>query len=212
MKPLLLAAVLVPLTIAPADARSIRTLEGHYEANGIRTIRLEAAPGDVHVEPSRDGRVHVFLDVRCDDDSWDDCAGRARAIRLTSDPEGSVLRVEVLGMEHRDNRGLNVNARVQMPADRAFELHMLAGDIDVRGLRNDIDVDMLAGDVKVTMDEDDIRSLRANVTIGDATLWTGDDRIDGEGRLGKRLHWSRGRGDAHVNVGLRFGDIDVRLR
>jgi hypothetical protein len=212
MKSWWLAAAILPLVITPVEARSIRNLEGHYDADRARTIRFEAAPGDIHVEPSRDGRVHVWLDVRCEDDSWDDCEGRAQKIQLTSHSEDGVLLVEVAGMSLQDNRGLNVNARVQLPPDRAFELQTLAGDIDIRGLENDIDLDVVAGEVKLTMDELYIGSLRARVAIGDATLWTSDGRIEGDGWLGKSLVWSHGLGDARVNVGLKVGELDVRLR
>ena len=122
MKAWWLAAVLVPLAIAPASARTIRNVEGHFDPERSRTIRLELAPGDIHVEPSKDGHVHIWLDVRCENDAWDDCEGRAQKIRLESAAEGEVFRVEVIGMRNQDNRGLNVNARVQVPADRAFDL------------------------------------------------------------------------------------------
>jgi hypothetical protein len=212
MKAWWLAAVLVPLAIAPASARTIRNVEGHFDPERSRTIRLELAPGDIHVEPSKDGHVHIWLDVRCENDAWDDCEGRAQKIRLESAAEGEVFRVEVIGMRNQDNRGLNVNARVQVPADRAFELQTMAGEIEIRGLKNDIDLDVIAGEVSLTMDERDIGSLRAKVGIGEATLWTGGERIEGDGWLGKSLVWSHGRGDARVHVGLKVGEVDVRLR
>ena len=46
MKALMLAVLVMSLAAAPAGARSLRTLEAHYETKGVRTVRFEAAPGD----------------------------------------------------------------------------------------------------------------------------------------------------------------------
>jgi catecholate siderophore receptor len=57
---------------------------------------------------------------------------------------------------------------------------------------------------------------RADFTTGGEVQIEGGSfshgRIEGDGWLGKSLVWSHGLGDARVNVGLKVGELDVRLR
>jgi hypothetical protein len=200
-------AVAAPST---ADDRRLRDLTGDYATTAVRRIELRLPPGEIRIEPSRDGRLRVALGVFCAFDE-ERCEERADRLSLEVEREGGALRLRVDNMPVVNARGLNVRGSVLVPRDMTLEVDLPAGELRVRGLEGDLDVDVGAGEVEVDLRERDVRSVRVGVGIGEASLSVAGRSIEGSGWLGHKVRWREGTGPARVMISLAVGEADVRL-
>jgi len=203
------AAALVLVQPASAGDRTIRTLSEDMSTAGLRRIELRLPPGSVRIEPSRDGNVHVDLDVRCSTDLFR-CEEKAEQLTLESSRGGSTLEVRVEGMG-LSSFGLNVRGRIEVPSDRALEVDFPAGELSVDGVRGDLEVDVGAGEVHIAMREADVRSVRLGVGIGEASLAVAGRGIARTGWLAQKVRWGEGAGPSRVAVSLGVGELSMRL-
>jgi hypothetical protein len=130
---------------------------------------------------------------------------------LESSRQGNTLEVRVEGLRTLSALGVNVHGRVLVPHGRSLEVDLPAGELVIRGVRGDLDVDVGAGEVAIALREDDVRSVRLGVGIGEASLSVAGRNIEGSGWLGHKVRWGEGTGPARVEIRLGVGELDVDL-
>jgi len=204
------AALALTLPAAAGDRKLVRSLGGDFATAGIERVELRLPPGSVRIEPSPDGRLRVELDVLC---SFDDsrCEERAEGLDLESSRRGNTLEVRVDGMSGVSSLRFHVRGRVLVPQGKALEVDIPAGELKIQGVRGDLNVDVGAGEVGIVLHEDDVRSVRLGVGIGEASLSVAGRSIDGSGWLGQKVRWGEGTGTSRVLVNLGVGELDVTL-
>jgi hypothetical protein len=205
-------ATLLALSLPAAadETRRVRTLTGDLPTAGVQRVELRLPPGSVRIEASPDDRLRVELDLRCESDDGR-CAERAERVRLGSERQGNSLDVRVEGVRTLSALKLRIRGRVLVPAGRSLEVDLPAGELDIRELRGDLHVEVGAGEVRITLREDDVRSVRLGVGIGEASLSVAGRNIEGSGWLGQQVRWGEGTGPARVRIGLGVGELAVKL-
>ncbi len=203
------AATLAFALPALADSDSARDVSFPVAAG--QRVRLEFPTGSLKIEPSDDARVHVHMTMRCEGDDAK-CAERMKTIDVVSQSSASALRVKLEGWPPRWNPiGLHFDTIVKVPRERALEVSLGAGQLELRGHRNDIDVELGVGDATLTLGRADTRRVRLEVGVGDAHLRRGSETIGGEGFIGHVVDWDQGKGRSEIRVKVGVGKVDVDL-
>ncbi len=125
--------------------------------------------------------------------------------------DGNTLRLEVEGVPALGARGLNVRGRVLVPPEKALEVDFPAGELKIHVVAGDLTVDVGAGEVAIRLREQDVRSVRLGVGIGEASLSVAGRSIEGSGWLRHKVRWGEGMGSSRVSVSLGVSEVDVRL-
>jgi hypothetical protein len=208
--PLALLALLA--TALPAAAGGpVRKLGERYPVSGIGHVALEFPVGEV-VVTARDGReLIVDVALECDRPKSRSCLDAAREVRLVGRASGRRLRVELDDWPRAGGRGLQANARVQMPRALPLSLDLGVGDLSITGMEGDLEVDLGVGEVTVTMAESAVALVDLDVGVGEADLSTPHGRHAGKGWIAKELHWRKGPGNAEVRIDCGVGEIRVAL-
>lgn len=204
------AVIALALPAAAHDRPLVGRLTGDYPTTGVQRVELRLPPGSVRIEPSPDARLRVELGIHC---SFDDerCAERAEDLSLESNRQGNTLQVRVDGMAKLSSLRLHLRGRILVPQGKSLEVDFPAGELKITGMRGDINVDVGAGDVAIALNEDDVRSVRLGVGIGEASLSVAGRNIEGRGWLGHKVRWGDGAGASRVAVTLGVGELDVTL-
>jgi hypothetical protein len=209
--PIALAWALLPLSPAAAD-EPIRTLRQEVSLDGATAAQVKVGVGDVRVTGSRRGNASVTVDIRCSLSDRERCRERAGHIGLEIRRDGDWLVLAVEGFPRLGGGGLSADVAVELPAGLRFQADLGVGDVEVRGLESDVEVDVGVGDVTLELPAGKVRSVELDTGVGDAVLDVEGGRVTGAGLVAKGLDWSRGKGEAHVNVNSGVGDITVELR
>ncbi len=211
MRPLALALLATLALAPPARAGGPVIRQSTFALGGARSVQLEFPIGGLSVEPSTDGKVHVELSLRCDDERAN-CQERAGEIEVVSSTRLAVLHVKLDRWPPRWNPlGLHMETRARVPSGVALVVSMGAGNIDVRGHAADLDVQVGVGDAALHLARGDVRRARLEVGVGQARLKSGEETIGGEGGLGHVVDWDRGRGHSTLHAKVGVGRIDVLL-
>ena len=203
-------AFALALPAAADDHHRVRTLTGDLATEGVQRVELRLPAGSVRIEPSPDGRIRVELGVYC---TFDDsrCEERAERLSLESSRRGNTLEVRVDGMRRVSALRFHVRGRVLVPQGTALEVDLPAGELTIRGVSGDLRVSVGAGEVAIVLHEDDVRSVRLGVGIGEASLSVAGRSVEGSGWLGQRVRWGEGAGASRVAVNLGVGELGVTL-
>jgi len=204
------AALALTLPAAADDHRRVRSLTGDFATADVERVELRLPPGSVRIEPSPDGRLRAELDVHC---SFDDshCEERAGRLSLESSRQGNSLTLRVDGASGLSSLKLRFRGRILVPQGKVLEVDFPAGELTIKGVRGDLHVDVGAGEVAIVLREDDVRSVRLGVGIGEASLSVAGRSIEGSGWLGQNVRWGEGTGASRVAVNLGVGELGVTL-
>ncbi len=212
MRQLLLALLVLLLPALPAAAGGpVRTLAERYPVAGVGQVELEFPVGEV-VVTAHDGReLVVAVALECEKSKSRSCHEAAREVRLVGQVSGRRLRIELADWPRAGGRGLQANARVQMPRALPLSLDLGVGELSVTGMEGDLEVNLGVGEVTVTMAESAVALVDLDVGVGEAGLSTPRGRHEGKGWLAKELHWRKGPGNAEVKIDCGVGEIRVAL-
>ena len=212
MRPFVLALLTAVLVALPARAAEPVVKHATFALGKGQRVQLEFPIGGLQVEPSPDGKVHVELRLRCDDDRAA-CQQRAGEIEVVSESRLSALKVKLDRWPPRWNPlGLHMETHVLVPAAAPLEISMGAGDVSVRGHASDLDVQVGVGDATLQIGRADMRRARLEVGVGEARLRNGDETIGGQGGLGHIVDWDRGKGRSTLHARVGVGRIEVELQ
>lgn len=209
MRPIL-ALVLLTAVPAAADARSTLTAERGFTVGDARRLQVDFPAGALAIRHADSDRIEVVMKAHCRE-AGSGCEERAQRIRLVADRSGDrrVLRLE--GLSKTLPRGPAVELSLRVPSRLGIDVHMGAGDLEIRDLRSDVDVEMGAGSVEVRGADGTVGSVVVHVGVGDARLRRAGGDVEGRGFIAKNLRWSSGGSGSQVSVDLGVGDVEVTL-
>jgi len=208
MRALLAAALIAAAAVTPARADETRTVSGVFTTAGADHMSIEFPSGTLTLVAGEGDSIVAVMKAHC---RHGDCMPRIEQVRLVSEREGSVVHLALQGYPKWNHHGLEISLRLEIPRRLAVDVDMGAGDLAVRGLQQDVALRLGAGDVVLQLPESAVRSVRAHVGLGDATLHGHRGNVDGSGFLGKTLRWTDGTGASRVRVDLGVGDVSVSL-
>lgn len=207
-----LAAILVGALPAAAAADDVvRTLNQAFPVNAAGEIDLDFPVGELIVEAWDEAQVKVEARVECESKSGR-CAEAAKALRLTASTSSQRLSVELQGWPKGGTRGLEVHARVKVPRDLPLTAALGVGELNISGIEGDLNADVGVGEVRVAMQQSAVGSVHLDTGVGEANLSAGGKRYESSGFIAKELSWTRGAGQADVQVDCGVGEINVELR
>ena len=182
-------------------------LQAEVPRGGV--IELALANGAATVTSAPIDHVEVGVEVRCSKRSAR-CRERASRARLVTSMRDGRVR---FGLKNAPGKGASLSFRVRVPDDRALDVRMKYGDLQIAHHNQDINVQMTAGAIGIELPESAVGRVDLNARVGEAALST--DRGEREGRrpllVGSRVQWAEGRGPHAVQARVRFGDIQLRL-
>jgi len=209
---LALAGLLVAAHPALADHEvRVRTIEQDLPAGDVRTVSFHGSVGEVEVVGTGADSVHVQIVFKCKNDN-PRCRSAAADVDLEVRDRGGELGLKLEKWPKIGDRGLEVEARLEIPRDRSIEIDWGVGEIDVDHMESDIEVDLGVGEIDVDTIEAAVRSVSMDTGVGEVELQAGERTIDGHGFVGQSLDWSGGPGDAHIELDNGVGEITVKLR
>ncbi len=204
-------------------SRAIEGLWGLSDASGTwsheadlgagRSLSIGNIWGDVKLEPSPDGRLHLEAATR----AWGHDEAEARShrdqIRITAADEGSAYAVRVEPPAGNLPRRFRVDFDIKVPAGVSVAVSQAKGDIDAQGLTGTLTISVASGDVTVRGQGGSVRveSAKSDVTL---------ERIGGDARVsskhgdvvladvGGRAEVSLFNGD--ITATRIKGDVDLR--
>ncbi len=153
--------------------------------------------------------VEVETVFECSRENLDKCRARAQRILLQPRIKDGRMNVKLKRTPRGRLHGIKAKMLVRVPQDRILDVNVRGGGVYVAGMRSHVEVDAAAGDVDLLHTQELIGSVKVDVTVGSADLWTGGSRIKGHG-FPRTLRWY-GSGEATVNVDVGTGDVAVRL-
>lgn len=213
MKRLLLVLAALAILAAPAQARD-RVLESQtksYPAKELRNLRLNFPVGELRIEGSDSDAVQLTVRIHCKRRA-DWCEERADDLDFDARTRGDRLVIDIDGYSWwGDTDDYWIEAVVQAPRGLNLDIDMGVGELEINDMHADLDVSLKVGEATVRMPQDKIQRVSARVTIGEATLNGNDEHQSVSGFLGRQLRWTRGHGDARVEVNIGVGELSFRL-
>ncbi len=212
MKKLILPLAAILLGALPAAADDVvRTLNQAFPVNAATEIDLDFPVGELIVEAWDEPQVKVEARLECDSKSGR-CAEAAKALRLTANTSPQRLSVELQGWPKGGTRGLEAHVRVKVPRDLPLTAALSVGEMTISGMESDLDADVGVGEVRVAMQKSAVSSVHLDTGVGEAHLSAGGKRYESSGFIAKELSWTRGTGQADIEVDCGVGEINVELR
>lgn len=204
-----LAALAVP---AAAREYEIRRLDETFPLTGASRIVLDFPVGELEVVAGSGDVASVELSVRCRR-RGSRCDDRAERLWTKSKRSGERLTIEFGGWPKLNSGDLSAHAVITVPADRALEVDMGVGELEIRGLTSDLDIELGVGEVSLELAAADLSSVSLDAGIGETDVRSsaGHTSSDRSWLIGSHTHW-RGDGRSRVDVELGVGEITARLR
>lgn len=203
----LLLALLALGGAAPALAVTLTTSRP-FSVDDARIVSVEFPAGELTISSGDGDLIEATMTARCSSPAAEE---RARRIRLVSEMRGDTRAFRVEGMRKFPPQP-SLSLHLVIPRWLAVQVHMGAGDVDVRDVLGNVELELGAGDVTVRAPRQRVQTVRVHVGVGDANLRVGPRAIEGRGFLSKNLHWTNDAGLTRVDVELGVGDVDVALR
>ncbi len=208
LTPVLALALLSPAPVV-ADTE-IRRIEEQFDVSAEHDILLEVPIGELSIEPGVRGRVEIEIVVSCGSRR---CRERAEDVYLDDALRQRSLTLEVRGLENKLTARPSLAVTLRMPPGNALEIDLGVGEIKAKGLRGSLDIDLGVGEARIAASEEDVRSIRLEVGVGDLVLRPERDDQEDSGFLflGNELYWDDGPGRADLSVDVGVGEIRVDL-
>jgi hypothetical protein len=113
----------------------------------VSQVRVENPAGEVTVENSSDGLVHLAAKVRVYHSGKEDSAAAARNAEVRTDLDAGILKVSVRAPSPFPYRSLRVLLHLRVPAGIPLSVRNQEGDVMVRGTGKDLRIDQENGDL-----------------------------------------------------------------
>jgi len=208
----MIARTLVALSLLvclPALAETkCKLMEQSFDAEGLGHLSIDVHVGELKVQPSEDGQVHVSVQA-CPRNGWFSFRKRTA--------EAAELKVE-RAQEHMsftlNKDKYSETWTVRMPPSVALAADVGVGEADINGLASDIDVDMGVGDVQIEGRVADYHRVSGDVGVGEINV----DAVSGTGESHRAVvadseTWvaDGGEGKATIETDVGVGDADIKL-
>jgi hypothetical protein len=212
MKKLILPLAAILLGALPAAADEVvRTMSQAFQVKTADEIHLEFPVGEMVVQAWDESQVKVEARFECDSKSGR-CAEAAKALRFVASTQGQKLHVELQGWPKSGTRGLEAHVQVKVPRGLPLIAELGVGELSISGIEGNLNAEVGVGEVRIAMAESAVGSVHLDAGIGEANLSAGGKRYQSSGFISKELNWTRGSGQADVQVDCGVGEINVELR
>ncbi len=212
MKHWTIIPALALLALPAAGGVEVRTIERDVPIEDGQRLRLDIPVAEVEIEGGSGDEVSVTLVIECSRFSKR-CESKAEDLRLESRSSGRSVTLSVEGYPKSTTGGPSIEASIRVPRDRAIEIDLGVGELEVHGMQNDLAIDVGVGDVEVEIAESSVRSVDLEVGVGDAEIDVDGGGVSESGFLflGNEVRWNKGRGQAEVEVDVGVGAVEVVL-
>jgi hypothetical protein len=176
------------------------------------SVQLSLPPGDSVIEASEDGDLKADMQIRCGSET-DACARHAAEVQWKVASSDTRLELSFTPDSAFQFNNSDTTTHVWVPADRPVTVNMSAGELEIRRVSGCLDVDMSAGDISIEVPAASVRTAHLDANVGDASLATPDNSMEGRRRLlvGAEVNWDKGEGACALSVDLGAGDIEAKL-
>ncbi len=213
MRPFAIACAVLAVAALPARADHGRKLLVETIAAADTTaIAIDFPVGELRVQTGAGNDVLVDLKVECD--RWfRSCAPRLEDVRLVSEIKHGKLTVEIEGWGHGHKGGdLEVRGTITVPANRALDIDMGVGELEVAVVSDQLTVDLGVGDVEVRMPVSAVKSVSLEAGVGGTSLRLPSGRVNDENAfVSSEIDWRDGSGASELAVAVGVGDARVTL-
>ncbi len=203
---LLLTVQALPLAASPE-----RIITRSFPRSELAALRFEISVAEVTVTAGGNA-IEVEIEAECRRYTRD-CEEALEDLELTDRKRGDVLILELEGFPKWGKGALEIEATLSLPADLDFDIDMTVGEIDIEGLVGEIEVELGVGEVRITASSAHLRSVSADVGIGEAEITAPDQRVEGRRSfvVGSEAYWAGGGGGKRIRVDVGVGEAIVRL-
>jgi hypothetical protein len=206
------------LTLAALPAAAVagddseRTIRRSFDVRPGQEIRLDLRWGELEIQPTDGNAVEIVFEVECRG-GGDRCRRRLAELDVAGETRRDRLEIEVTGLSRWENAKAQLRMVARVPRQHSLFVDMGAGEVVVEGFGADLEIDLGAGEIRVRMPEDRVSSVDLSAGVGDTTLRRGDGKVvsNRSHLVGSTVRWDDGSGDAHVEVHVGAGEVDVRL-
>lgn len=227
-KPATLAIIVLLLAILPGSFTALaqkyeRTVRESFQTNGNPAVEVESKFGSVHVSAASGNTVTAVVKVTARDRS--DAAAKKLAESARVEIKGSGDRVTVRAglpkdMKGDDDRGIEIDVTVTLPADSRLELESKFGAVDITGVKGGVKVETGFGEVTIKESANlDLTSSFGEVNLGgitgSMTVESKMGSVNAYGVPGGRIKNSYGEVDVNrpagpVDITSSMGEITVK--
>ena len=198
---LLPLALMVAASTSYAD--SYKHITQSISTEDFERLKLELTVGNLDIEVWDEDTVEVDIELKAER-SWLSLRRRnVDGIELEVRENGEELYLGI------DERKLEQQWSLKVPAKLAMEIEMGVGEVNIKGVHNSLALELGVGAVSVYADEIDFAKVEASVGVGDATL-----RGFGKGSSNDRSFVSadayyEGDGEHHIAIELGVGEVSI---
>jgi hypothetical protein len=188
-----------------ASARDCRTIEQSFDAAGLEKLAVSVHVGELDVQPSADGQVHVSVEV-CSRNTWFGLR-KSKVDTALMDAEQAGGKLE-LGI--RQDK-FEEKWTVRMPATLALGAELGVGAMTITGLSDDISLEVGVGDAEINGKAADYGHVSGEAGVGDIALdATGGERRSERAVVSDSLTWVAD-GAATIEAEVGVGDVQITL-
>lgn len=222
----------------PEAAPAPRTLSADLETTGVTKLALDVGVGEVHVNPSPDGKVHVQVTLRPKQQEfmwffhWRS-SGTARGIASASinhEKADDRLSLSLNYPREADQDNLKQEWEVQVPARLALDAKLKVGDLTVSGVEGgvtalldvgELDIDAPQGAIDGQVNVGEIRAQSGSArhgridlssTIGEAVVYINGEQsgFHEHGGLGNHVSLD-GNGPDNMHLAVNVGEASLHI-
>ncbi|HET7306462.1 MAG TPA: hypothetical protein VFK24_01420 [Gammaproteobacteria bacterium] len=212
-----------------------RTLKADMPASGLRVVSLVAGVGEVRIEPSHDGAVHVAVTLKPKEHGmwvikWHSGMDEIKKATLNKDIDDGVLRLSlsVPNADDDDDSDFKQEWHVRMPAALTLKSRVNVGEVRIDGIAGGVTARTKVGEMHIHVPKG---SVKARVKVGELDVTTGatayrdltldssigDVNIDGidlpesaRGQSGMGKHVSlKGHGTDDFDLSCEIGEVNL---
>jgi len=207
----LMFTALALLVAAPASAVVLRSQERAYPTDDLRRVRVDFPVGELQIEPTDGDQLLVTVFVTCKHRSQESCERSADRIKVRTSDRGDLLSIKIEGVPKFNAGSVQVKCTVKVPRALDLDVDMGVGELTIREIAGNLEVDLGVGEIDVALAENNVRDVRLNVGIGEASFSGSHGNRSVSGLFGRKITWTDGAGASRVNVDLGVGEARVRL-
>jgi hypothetical protein len=182
------------------EAAEPRTLNADLEALGVDKLALDVGVGEVRVNPSPDGKIHVQVTLRPKEQEfmwffhWRS-EGTARGIAAASinqERSGERLSLSLNYPRGADQQNLKQEWDVQVPVRLALDANLKVGELSINGVEGGVTARLDVGELSIDAPQG---AIDGQVNVGEIRAKSGSDRygkIDLSSTIGEAVVYING--------------------
>jgi hypothetical protein len=192
------------LFASTTHADNTKLINQSFASDDFEKLKLELTVGQLDIEVWDEDRVEVSIELRAER-SWLTLRRRnLDGIELSVEENGDELYLGI------DEKKLEQEWSLKVPAKLAMEIEMGVGSVDINGLQNSLALELEVGEVSINTVDVDFRTIEASVGVGDAALRGFGPSAENERSFVSADAYYEGEGEYQIKVELGVGEVSIR--